>query len=90
MPRRRRSFGDEHESARFAIQTIDDRNLSAVGDFKREQLAQFFPQGRPAIGLGWMREQKWRLVHDDVIVALVDNLEIARGLHVDLASDRPT
>src|ERR1051326_2437888 len=46
----RGSFGNKDNSARFAIESIHDRNLSSIGDFEREQLPQLFPKCWALIG----------------------------------------
>ena len=42
-PGGRGRFGDEHEPAGFAVQPVDDRDLSAVCDFEGQQFAELFP-----------------------------------------------
>src|SRR5205085_5818952 len=38
-----RSFRDQYQTARLAIEAIDDRDLAAIRNFEREQLAQLLP-----------------------------------------------
>src|ERR1700683_4915108 len=51
---RRMRFCNEHESAGFAIQSSDDRNLASVRNFKCEQLSKLMPKGNGAIGFSRM------------------------------------
>jgi len=44
-PRGRRVLRHENQSARFAVESIHDRNLPAIRDLEREQMLQFAPFG---------------------------------------------
>ena len=59
---------DQDESARFPIEPVHDRNLSAVRDFEGEQVFQFAPERGRIRRFRGMNEQKWRLVDDDEVV----------------------
>ena len=83
--RGRRRFRGQHDAARFPIETIDDRDLSAIGDFKREQLAQFRPERRPTVWFTWVDKQLGRFVDNDIILRLIDYGEIATGLRFRVA-----
>ena len=69
----------EHEPARFPVEPIDDRNLSAIRDLEREQMFQFAPECARSSRLGGMNEQKWRLLDDEEIIALRDDREVELG-----------
>jgi hypothetical protein len=69
-PRRGGIFRDQDETARLAIEPVDDRDLTAVNQLVGEQLAQRGPERRGAIGLARMNEKKGRFVDQKVIVRL--------------------
>ena len=68
--RRNRCLGNEHEAARFAIEPINDGNLSAVGDFKSEQAGKFAPECWRPVRFRRMHQQQRRFLDHDEIVAL--------------------
>ena len=71
-----RGFCDQHKTARFAIEPINDRYLAAIRDFKSEEFAQLFPESRSVVRFGRMRQQKRRLIHDEIVVGFLDDFEI--------------
>ena len=78
-------FRDQHDAARFPIETIDDRNLSAICDFERKQLAQFRPERPSTVWLAWVDQQLSRFIDNDIIVRLINYCEIATGLRLGVA-----
>ncbi len=74
-PRTGRSLRDQHRAARFPVQAIDDGNLPAIGDLVGQQVFDSMPQGQRAIRFARMDLQRGRLVHDDVLISLVQNSE---------------
>ena len=74
--------GQDPASVALRAQTgsIHDRYLAAVGNFEREQLAQFLPKRRALIGFCRMRQEERRLIDDDEIVGLVDDFEAQRPI----------
>ena len=70
-----RRFRDENESTGFAIQPVHNRNLAAVRNFEREELAQLLPKSDPLIRFSRMNEQEGRFVDDDKIVGLINHFE---------------
>ena len=74
--RRRRCFRHKNQSARLAIKAVYNRNLTAIRNFKRQQLAQFVPKCRLSVWFGRMRKKKWRFIDDDVIVGFIDDFEL--------------
>jgi hypothetical protein len=75
-PRRSWSLGYQNQAAGLAVEPIHNRNLTAAGNFERQQLAQFLPQGARAVRLGRMNQQERRFIDDDVIVGFVDDFEL--------------
>jgi hypothetical protein len=73
-----RRFRDQHESARFAVQPIHNRNLSAASDLECEQLAHLFPERRALVRLGRMGQQTGRFIDHNVVVGFVDDREARR------------
>ena len=72
----RGGFRDKNQAARFPVESVYDRNLTTAGNFECQQLAQFLPQRSRVIWLGRMNEKKRRLLDDDVVIRLIDDLEI--------------
>src|SRR5450755_398168 len=79
-PGRGRVLRHEHQPAGFAVEPVDDRNLSAVRDLEGKQMFQFAPECARASWFGGMNEQEWRLLDDDEIIALRDYREVVRGI----------
>jgi hypothetical protein len=77
-PRRSCVLRHEDQPARFAVESIDDRNLSAIRDLECEQVFQFAPEGARAVRFGGMNEQEGRLFDDEEIIALRDDREVVR------------
>ena len=49
LARSGRGFGDEDHAACFAVESVDERNLAAIGDLVGEEFAQAVPKRlRPA------------------------------------------
>src|SRR5664279_1563191 len=78
MPRRSSILRYEDQPARFAIESVDDRNLSTIRNLEREQLFQFAPESARAIRLRGMNEQVRGLVDDKEIIALRDDRKVVR------------
>lgn len=76
--RARQIFRDQDESARFAIEPVHDRNLAAVHEFEREQLAQRRPERRRAVRFGRVNEKERRLVDHEVVIGFRDEAEFWR------------
>ena len=74
--RRRRCLGDENEPARFAIEPVDNGDLTAIGNFKGEHFPQCFPKRRRSIRLLRVRQQQRRLIDYDVIRGLINDWEV--------------
>src|SRR5438094_10269908 len=72
----RRCFRYPKQPAGLAVEPIHNRNLTAAGDLECEQLTQFFPQVARTIRFRGMTEKKWRLLDDDVIVGLINDIEM--------------
>jgi hypothetical protein len=77
-PRRSPVLCHEDQPTRFAVETIDDRNLSTVRDLEREQMFQFAPESARAIWFSGVNEQEGRLVDDEEISTLRDDRKIVR------------
>lgn len=77
-PRRRPVFRYKDQPTRFAIESIDDRNLSTIRNLEREQLFQFSPESARAARFSGMNEQKGRLFDDNEIIALRDDRKVMR------------
>lgn len=75
-PRRSPALRYEDQPTRFAIESIDDRNLSAIRDLECEQVFQFAPEGARAVRFGGMNQQEGRLFDDNEIIGLRDDREI--------------
>ena len=71
-------LGHQNEAAGFAIEPVNDRNLSAIGNFKCEHFAQSLPKCRGSIRLLRVCQQQRRLIDHNVIGRLIDNPK-ARG-----------
>ena len=68
-------LGHEREAAGFAIEAVDQRDLSAIRELEGEQFAQSVPERCAAIWLARMRLDEWRLIDDDPFVGLVDDAD---------------
>jgi hypothetical protein len=77
-PRRGRVLRHEYQPACFPVESIDDRNLSAIRDLEGEQMFQFAPECARSGWFGGMNEQEWWLLDDDEIIALGDDREVVR------------
>ncbi len=75
-----RGFRDEDETARFAVQPVNDRDLATICDLEGEEVPEFAPQGAGTVRLRGMNEQERRFVDDDVFVGLIDNGEIGAAI----------
>lgn len=74
--RPRGSERQQHQAARFSIESRDDGKLSAVGQFVGKQRAQAVPQrGRP-VRPRRVREESGRLVHGDPVCSLGHHTEV--------------
>ncbi len=71
-------FGDEHQSAGFAVKASDNGDLAAVGDFKGEQLAELMPQRHGSIRLSRMDEQMSGFIEDQEARVLEENAAAER------------
>lgn len=71
-------FGDKHETARFAVEPVDDGELGAVDNFVGQQVVQAIQQGGRAAGLGGVDLQARGFVDDDVVIGFVDDAKIGR------------
>jgi hypothetical protein len=76
IARSRRGFCNQHESAGFSVESVHNRNLSAAGDFEREQIAQLFPESRRAAWLCRVNQKKRRLIDDDIVIGLIDDFKV--------------
>jgi len=75
---RRGIFRDQDKTAGFAIEPVDNRNLSAINKLEGEQLAEGGQKSRCAVGFGRMNEEEGRLVDYQVIFRLDDNAKFRR------------
>jgi len=66
-------LGDQDESGSFAIKTVDQRDLTAIREFEREQLDQFIPQ-RPAMPwLAWVGKHPGWLIDNQPALRFVND-----------------
>ena len=79
-PRRSPVLCYEDQPTRFAVESIDDRNLAALRNLEREQLFQFVPESARVARFRRMNEQEGRLFDDNEIIAFRDNGEIVRAI----------
>lgn len=68
-------FGDEHSAAGLAVESIDDGNLAAIGDFVGEKAAQAVPEGFHAAGGAGVDFEWGGFVHNDVVFRLIEDGE---------------
>ena len=73
-----RCFRHKNQAARLAIKAVYNRNLTAIRNFKRQQLAKFVPKRRLNVWFGRMRKKKWRFIDDKIVIRFIDNLEFDR------------
>jgi len=64
------------QSARFAVEPVDDGKVIAVHEIAGEQGAQTVPQGRWPAGFRGMHLQRSGLVHDNPVGIFIDHAEI--------------
>ena len=79
-----RRLRDQNKPARLAVEPIHNRDLTVIRNFEGEQFAQFFPKRGHSVRLGWMRQEKRRLIDDEIIVGFIDNCEVAMRFSVIL------
>ena len=72
----------EHKAARFAIEPVHDRDLSAIRDFEGEEILQFAPKCAHRARLGGMDQQEWRLVDYEKIFPLRDDRDVVCGVRL--------
>ena len=77
----RRSFRDQHQAARLAIESVHDGNLFAGCDLECEEVAELFPERGCIVWLGRMNQKKWWLFDDDVIIVFINNFKIGQWLN---------
>lgn len=68
-------FRDEDQAACLAVEAIDDRDLAAVRKLEGQQVAEEMPHGGGVRGLAGMHLEERRLVNDDPISGLRDDIE---------------
>jgi len=68
-------LGDEDEAAGLAVETINDGDLAAVGEFEGEEVAEEMPHGGGVGGLAGMDLEEGWLVDDDPVGGLCDDIE---------------
>ena len=74
--RGRRCLRHKNQAARLAIKAVYNRNLTAIRNFKRQQLAQFIPKCRLSVWFGRVGEKKRRFIDDKIVVRFIDNGEV--------------
>lgn len=75
-PRGGRVFCDEHETARFPVEPVDQRNLAAIGNFIAKQILQRIPECAWTAWFGWVHEQARRFVDGNQVGRFTDDLEV--------------
>src|SRR5437879_5437832 len=63
--RSERCFRNQNKTTRFPIKPVHNRDLPVIGDFKCEELAQFFPKCGRAVRFRRMYQDKRRLIDHD-------------------------
>ena len=69
-------FGYEHNPAGFAVETVDQRRLSSIGEFEAQKLAEPIKEGARTIRLGRVDEESGRLVDGEKIRGFPENFEV--------------
>ncbi len=73
-------LGDESEPAGFAIEPVDEGDLAAVDDLIGEQIPKSVPQRVCLPRFAWVGLEEWRLIDDEKLRGLVDDLETGYNL----------
>jgi hypothetical protein len=68
-------LGDQHESAGFTVEPVDERDLASVLDFEGEQIAELQPECTRTVRFRRVHEEVWGLVHDQEVGFFVNDLE---------------
>jgi len=74
-------FGNEDHAARFAVETVDERNLAAVRDLVGEKFAQAVPQRLWPARLARVDQQAGGFVHGEQVGRFAENPELCLISH---------
>ena len=73
-------FGDERQAAGFAVESVDQGDLSAAGQFKGEHFAQRVPEGESARGFARVRFKERRFIDDQPVIGFVNESDVAANM----------
>jgi ABC-type lipoprotein export system ATPase subunit len=83
-------LGHKQDAARFAIETVRERNLPTCREFVPKQFAQAVPKRPRAAWLCGMHQKTRRLVHNKEILGFIEDPELSLILGVHAASLQAT